>query len=186
MSPSLKGAVRRLTRRRPSPHSALIVPVPSAEPAVARWRALHDPTAALGMPAHVTVLYPFLAPETITTTVERDLETVLGRFSSFPFRLVKVDRFRRVLYLAPEPAEPFRELTKAVYEQWPDHPPYGGAFKTVIPHLTVIQGPEPADVARALEEAAPIDAEAREVWLMAESHHRWLLLRRFPLAAQPG
>jgi len=40
--------------------SGLIVEVPEAEPAVARWRAQLDPLAAQGVPAHVTVLYPFL------------------------------------------------------------------------------------------------------------------------------
>ena len=153
------------------PQSALIVPVPSAEPAVAKWRARHDPSAALGMPAHVTVLYPFLAPQAITPAVERDLESVLSPFSTLstsgsPGWIA----FHGVLYLEPEPAEPFRELTSALHERWPDHPPYGGAFETVVPHVTVVQGPEPPEVERELEQAAPIEAEAREVWLMAERH----------------
>ena len=98
--------VRTLIRRRP-PQSALIVPVPSAEPAVAKWRARHDPSAAFGMPAHVTVLYPFLAPDAITQAVERDLESVLSPHPAFPFRLVGVDRFDGVLYLEPSRPSPF-------------------------------------------------------------------------------
>lgn len=182
MSRRWRARANRLLRRSRGPHSALIVPVPSAEPAVAKWRARHDPTAALGMPAHVTLLYPFLAPQAITSSVERDLESVLSSFSAFAFKLTGINRFPGVVYLELEPAEPFRALTSALHERWPDRPPYGGAFKTVVPHVTVIHGPEPPDVERALNEAAPIDAEASEVWLMAERGHRWLVLRRFPLA----
>jgi hypothetical protein len=43
--------------------SALIVAVPEAEWAVAALRAAYDPAASWGMPAHITVLYPFLPPE---------------------------------------------------------------------------------------------------------------------------
>jgi 2'-5' RNA ligase len=174
-------AVRRLIRRRQPRHSALIVPVPAAEPAVSKWRARHDPSAAFGMPAHVTVLYPFIAPDAITHSVERDLESVIGQHPAFPFGLVGVDRFPGILYLAPEPAEPFRDLTAALYERWPDHPPYGGAFGEVVPHVTVVQGSEPPEVAPELEQAAPIEAEATEVWLMAERHNYWSLLKKFPL-----
>ena len=38
----------------PGPHSALIVEVPAAEPAVARHRERLDSSAPLGIPAHIT------------------------------------------------------------------------------------------------------------------------------------
>jgi hypothetical protein len=40
--------------------SALLLPVPAAEAAVGPYRALLDPSARDGVPAHITVLYPFL------------------------------------------------------------------------------------------------------------------------------
>jgi 2'-5' RNA ligase len=138
------------------------------------------------MPAHVTVLYPFLAPDAITQSVERDLESVLSPYAAFSFRLVGVDRFPGVLYMAPEPKEPFLELTAALHDHWPDHPPYGGEFGSIVPHVTVVQGSEPPEAAPELEEATPIEAEATEVWLMAERHHYWALLKRFPLAPPAG
>ena len=42
--------------------TALIVEVSEAEEAVHEWRARHDSVAARGVPAHVTVLFPFVAP----------------------------------------------------------------------------------------------------------------------------
>ena len=49
----------------PGPYSGLIVEVPEAEPAVARLRERLDASAPLGIPAHITVLFPFMPPGTI-------------------------------------------------------------------------------------------------------------------------
>ena len=45
------------------PESAILVPVPEAGPVVGRLRARLDRSASRGVPAHVTVLYPFVPPE---------------------------------------------------------------------------------------------------------------------------
>ena len=49
--------------------SCLLVPVPDAEPAVGRLRGRLDRAAAWGVPAHVTILYPFVLPDAITSEV---------------------------------------------------------------------------------------------------------------------
>ena len=49
--------------------SALIVAVPEAGEVVGRFRASLDRAALWGVPAHVTVLYPFLPPERINDEV---------------------------------------------------------------------------------------------------------------------
>src|ERR1700729_2595365 len=51
---------------RPS-ESCLLVPVPEAEAVVGRVRGRLDRAAAWGVPAHVTILYPFVLPEAITS-----------------------------------------------------------------------------------------------------------------------
>ena len=43
--------------------TAVLVPVPEAEPVVARHRATLDAAAGWGIPAHVTVLFPFAPPD---------------------------------------------------------------------------------------------------------------------------
>ena len=51
--------------------SAVLVPGPEAEPVVGRHRARLDRAAVEGVPAHVTVLYPFVPPPEITAaTIE--------------------------------------------------------------------------------------------------------------------
>jgi 2'-5' RNA ligase superfamily len=160
--------------------TALIVPVPEAEPAVGAFRLEHDPFAALGVPAHVTVLFPFAPPEAVD---EEAVAELLGRFPAFDFVLDRIERFEDgegAVWLHPEPSTPFVDLTAAVAQRWPDFPPYGGAFDGPIPHRTVSTGP--IDLAVAL----PIPCRARAVVLIEESEEsgRWQERRVFPLRDQ--
>ncbi|MGH4008050.1 MAG: hypothetical protein ACRDTH_07805 [Pseudonocardiaceae bacterium] len=45
------------------------------------WRARLDPCAAVGAPAHVTVIYPFLPQDELTGTV---LDKLLGLVAAHP------------------------------------------------------------------------------------------------------
>jgi hypothetical protein len=49
--------------------STILVPVPEAEPVVGQLRARLDRAASRGIPAHVTILYPFVPPGQITAAV---------------------------------------------------------------------------------------------------------------------
>src|SRR5512139_2513322 len=117
--------------------SALIIAVPEAELLVKEWRERFDWSAAQGVPAHITILYPFIPPHEITPAVVAELRGFFAQFAAFEFALPEFRRFPEVLYLAPSPAEPFKALTRAVVERYPDYPPYGGGFPEVIPHLTI-------------------------------------------------
>jgi hypothetical protein len=154
--------------------TALIVAVPEAEHAVGGYRLAHDSSAALGAPAHITVLVPFVAPEAVDEAAIRD---VVAQIPAFAFRLDAVERFDDgVVWLHPEPSEPFRALTRAVWARWPDHPPYEGAHDEVIPHLTVSN--EHIEVSIEL----PIDARADHVTLIEEDDRGyWRERARFRL-----
>lgn len=168
--------------------SALIVEVPGAELAVARWRAQFDPQASLGVPAHVTVLFPFAAPDSINEPTLATLRNLLLTAAAFKFQLARSAWFDdRVLWLAPEPAEPFQRLTRLVAEAFPGYPPYGGQYTEVVPHLTVADHGTP-DQLRTSESAVrghlPIVSTADAVSLMVEhSDGRWERHTTFPLAA---
>jgi 2'-5' RNA ligase len=118
--------------------SALVVLAPPAEPLVKAYRDQHDPAAALGVPAHVTVLYPFHPPSLGPAMLAR-LTALFSEFEAFDYSLAELRRFPGVLYLAPEPEARFRALTRRVAEAFPEYPPYGGQFSDVIPHLTLAQ-----------------------------------------------
>ncbi len=118
--------------------SAVIVPVAEAEPAVGKFRAQLDRTAAWGVPAHVTVLAPFVPPDRISPRELRRLREAVRAVPRFDVIFRRTEWFGAdVVWLVPEPDDGFRALTAAVWSAFPDCPPYGGAFADVIPHLTV-------------------------------------------------
>jgi 2'-5' RNA ligase len=157
------------------PGSALIIDVPVAEPLVKEWRAKHDWSAQHGVPAHITLLFPFAPSDKIDERLHADLRALFAAHPAFSFSLSRVARFPDVAWLAPEPAEPFRVLTEAIASQYPDYPPYEGIHDVVIPHLTVAEGntelQDEVDV--ALTPALPIEAEARSVLLILEDQTGW-------------
>ena len=118
--------------------SAVIVTVPSAEDAVAQHRAQFDWSAGRGVPAHVTVLYPFVEPSGIDTHVIETLAAAIASVPSFDASCEATGWFGTdVLWLDPQPIDQFRALTAAVAKAFPDYPPYGGEYDEVTPHLTV-------------------------------------------------
>jgi 2'-5' RNA ligase len=129
--------------------SVVLIPVPEAEDAVSRLREKLDPEGALRVPAHITVLYPFVPPDRLDDTTIGDLAAAIASVSSFEAELTRVEWFgESVLWLAPEPAERFQELTDAVRRRFPGYLPYGGAHGEPVPHLTVGAG-APVDELRA-------------------------------------
>jgi 2'-5' RNA ligase len=158
------------------PRSALIVEVPEAEPLVREWRAKHDWSAQHGVPAHITLLFPFLPTEEIDDPLHADLGELFKAHPAFAFRLTHVARFPdEVAWLAPEPAEPFKALTEAISSQYPEYPPYEGIHDEVIHHLTVAEGGSALhdEVDAALTPALPIEAEATSVSLIVEDDAGW-------------
>src|ERR1700722_15195681 len=114
--------------------STLLVPVPSAEDSVARFRKRLDPASRLGVPAHVSVLYPFAPPARLDDAAMERLSVIFEGVGTFDFELAHVGWFdERVLYLAPEPASTFVGITNALAAGFPDYPPYGGEFPEGIP-----------------------------------------------------
>jgi len=158
------------------PASALIVEVPEAEPLVGEWRAKHDWSAQHGVPAHITLLFPFMPQEKFDDRLYDDLRALFAAHPAFSFSLTHVARFPdEVAWLAPEPVEPFRALTEAISSQYPDYPPYEGIHDEVIHHLTVAEGDTDLqdEVDAALTPALPIEAEARSVLMILEDATGW-------------
>jgi len=108
----------------PKAESALVILVPEAEPLVRPFRERFDPSAALGVPAHITLLHPFIVPERISAdTLDAVAECFRG-LAPVAFSLTEVRRFPAdTLNLAPAPDEPFRKLTLAIWHRFPDTPP---------------------------------------------------------------
>jgi 2'-5' RNA ligase len=169
--------------------SALVVEVPQAAAAVEGWlerTATAKPSG--GIPAHVTILFPFVPAADIDDALIEQLGAVFVRIPPFDFELRECRRFPAVLYLAPDPPEPFTAMTEAVAAAYPDYPPYEGVFDSIVPHLTVAEGLPPV-LTRAEGEVRqwlPIVADASEVVLLEELERepaRWHARARIPLGA---
>lgn len=168
--------------------SALGVLVPEAEALVKPFRERYDPSAAEGVPAHITILVPFKPPVTITADVLETLRQLFAGFRSFTFALTEPRRFPDVLYLAPVPEAPFQALTEAVVERFPETPPYGGVFDHIVPHLTVAHALDREEldrIAQAFAQAVtgklPVSATVTEVGLLDNTDGHWQVRANFPL-----
>jgi 2'-5' RNA ligase len=167
--------------------STVIVPVPEAAEVVDPWRERTcNDKPSIGVPAHVTLVFPFVPAERLEQGVIASLAEIVGGERAFGFALRVPARFPTTLYLAPEPALPFVRLTEAIVRRFPEHPPYEGAFDTIVPHLAVAEGDgalmdeAEADVARNL----PIVSVAREALLLEEVEPdwgRWQVRARLPM-----
>ncbi len=176
----------------PAPtETAVIAPVVAAEPVVGEHRHRLDASSGWGVPAHVTVLYPFVEPGSVDEDLIGVLAAAVAPVSAFDCRFVRTRWFGDdVLWLDPSPAEPFRQLTAAVWNSFPQYPPYGGAYKDVLPHLTVADrrlGDLPAMRAaeQAIQPSLPLSTRIERVLLVAgtEAPCSWRVLHELPLRA---
>ncbi len=118
--------------------SALLLVCPGAEYAVATERARFDRAAQDGVPAHITVIYPFKLLELLTAGDHRRLEELAAKCGTFSVRVSRSGWFGdSVVYLAPDDPAPIALLTRQVWSAFPDFPPYAGKFADSVPHLTV-------------------------------------------------
>jgi 2'-5' RNA ligase len=164
------------------PRTALIIAVPEAEPVVGEWRERYD-NARLGVPAHVTLVFPFVPLEKLDDALLAELRELFVSRPAFSFSLTRVAHFPDVTWLAPEPDEPFRSLTERIFSRYPDYPPYEGIHDEVIPHLTVADAALQDEIDAALTPHLPIEAKAREVTLLVEDESgHWRSGNRFSLA----
>src|ERR1700742_776345 len=108
--------------------TGLVLVIPEAEPIVGEYRARHDPSAAEGLPAHVTVLYPFRETERIDAACLARLGDLFAAVAPFTLTFAATDQFPGVRWLAPEPRAPIDALTKSIAAAFPDCPPYAGAI----------------------------------------------------------
>jgi hypothetical protein len=151
--------------------TAILLAVPEAEALVHDWRAQGDPSAAHGVPAHVTLLYPFLPAERIDEGVLAELTWFFQGVDAFEFGFASVGRWEHVgvVYLAPE-SDALTELTRALARRWPETPPYDGEIPVdeLIPHLTIVHTDDRAlrqSAANAVSPGLPLRAVAERAAL---------------------
>jgi len=169
--------------------AAVIVPIPVADPIVAAHRSRLDAAATLGVPAHVTIIFPFARPGVLSTDDDGRLASAVRSVPRFVCSFTEIGWFGDACaWLRPDDDRPFRALTQAVWDMFPDYPPYEGAFDEVIPHLTIGERRFGTleDLQRAAAEVTthlPIRQHISEALFIAgtEAPNSWSVVRRFLL-----
>ncbi len=148
----------------------MLLHVPEAEPLVGAWRTEGDPAAAMGIPAHVTLLYPFLPTERIDEGVLAELSWFFSHVDAFDvgFHAVREFAGSGVVYLDPVGHE-LDDLAASLARRWPETPPYRGEVDRPHAHLTVVHTDDSDLRARAckgVQSGLPVRARAAtaELW----------------------
>jgi 2'-5' RNA ligase len=169
--------------------SALIVPIPGTASIVDEYRATMDPSHALGVPPHVTVLFPFASPDDIGDAGVARLRDEIRSLPRFAATFAGVDWFGEdVVWLRPVDDTGFRRLTETAHRLFPSFAPYGGAYEDAVPHLTIGMAPTATpeilrDAAAAITPSLPISAVVNEVHygVFTGASGSWHVQHRLPL-----
>ncbi|HEX5013918.1 MAG TPA: 2'-5' RNA ligase family protein [Candidatus Limnocylindrales bacterium] len=162
--------------------SAIVVRI-RVPASIDRVRRAHDRAARLGVPAHVTILYPFVPASELMPAIREDLRQIAGEFRAFDVTFTTAARWPGLVYLEPRPSSPFTALIDRVAACFPEHPPYAGAISEVIPHVTVVENDEvPLDVILSAAQAAlPFEGRAEALDVLAQTDSgRWRRRWRIP------
>lgn len=167
----------------PDLETALLITVPDMPKVIRDTRLRLDPGAALGVPEHVTVMYPFLHPDDVGEAIVDRLGKICSQTAGFEFSLTEVRWFgEAVVWLAPRPEDPFRRLSMLVEREFGTRP-YGGAYDDITPHLTIGNHGPVAEMRAAQDVVTPflpIHARAAELALFQGGPAGWAEVWRFP------
>lgn len=96
------------------------------------------------VPAHITLLYPFVPPEEIDKAVSR-LKKICAAFPPFELTLDQYGKFEDALFLEPSNPGKILELFKLLSEAFPEYPVYQGEHgEELRPHLTLARFDDPS------------------------------------------
>jgi 2'-5' RNA ligase len=152
------------------------------------YRDTYPDAVARGIPLHITVLFPFVPVERLDEAALARARSVVARHEPFAFALTEVRTFEEHVWLAPEPAEPFRALTRSLHAEFPEQPPYGGVFEGIVPHATMAHVDEheveavAAAIGARVQPFLPVQLRADAVTVLREdAPEQWREERRLTL-----
>lgn len=130
--------------------SALILSFPEVDAATGDIREHLDPSASWGVPAHVSLIYPFARARKLTPDLLGAVRAIAADTAPFQVRFERTGWFGdTTLWLDPRPQPRLDDLIARCMAAFPQFPPYGGEFDEVIPHLTVATGRSAQDAKEA-------------------------------------
>ncbi len=169
---------------RPAPETALVLVV-ALPPALEALRRRSIADAARGVPAHLTLLFPFADESQIDDGVHGVVAAIAARHPVMRLTLAEGRRFPDTLYASVEPDGPVRALHEDLAAAFPSLPLYGGAFP-FVPHVSIVEGPGVEERA-AFDDPAwatlPVRQDVDAIDLITGRDGRWATRRRYALGA---
>jgi hypothetical protein len=166
----------------------IMVPVPEVEPFIAQLRARFDPSAKRGLGAHVTVLHSNISQGRIEPAFMDRIAVSVSSVAPFGYRITRVARFPRTLYLAAEPAAPFVLLRERLVLALPMSEREPQFKEPLIPHVSVVRKSTSKDhdvegeLSATLRRHGPIPCVCKQLVLLENSSGVWQEVRRFALS----
>ncbi|MER6198530.1 2'-5' RNA ligase family protein [Streptomyces sp. NPDC001586] len=168
--------------------TAVVIALPDAAPLLdAAWRI--DPALVRrGVPAHVSLLYPFVPESALTGEDEKGVRSLAAGFPAAELVLGELVAESGFVAVAVPELQP---LVDAFRAQWPEVRPYGGRFGTrPAAHVTVAMGADDptasARVRAAVGSLLPLRARAAAVQVVVLTEEGWRPRFTAPLGGPDG
>jgi hypothetical protein len=160
----------------------LVLEVPEAD-AVLGGAGMGD---MAGMPAHVTIVYPFVPAPLLRARDLARLAAIARSHRCVTTRFERIGRLPDSWHLEPDDAAPWRRLAHDVRRQWPGLPRahHDGPIHLTIAYLDDVAAPrtEP-QVRERIGALLPLTAgPARMTLLELDRRRGWQVRARFPFA----
>ena len=140
-----------------------------------------------GLPAHVTILYPFLLVTELTGDIERAVGDIAAATPVTDVHLTELVTAPGFVAAAAPALQP---VADAVCARWPDVRPYGGRFgPRPATHLTVAMSAKDAEIAQVSAEVRrwlPVHDRADALHLVILTEHGWRRRLTAPFNAGVG
>jgi len=174
----------------PLGQTALVLRVPEADSALTCVASVHLRLVRADLPAHVTILYPWLPAHEVDTDELSRCAGLVAPLTTLDVTFNEVHARPGLIFLEPDPGEPVQRLCEATQRCWPSLLPYEGKYADSPPHVTLALGTtsteEEARIRALVDPLLPLRTRFDELLLMAFGEQGWSEIHRFPYGSEGG
>ncbi len=164
--------------------TGLVLPVPEADPVLTTVSQGY-PEAVRDVPAHISLLYPFLAADSLDEQHINTLDHIFRMQTPVPLTLAECRRQEDGFVYLPAASDELTALVETVRARWPEAVPHERRGNVAEPHVTVaMQAPEESAtrIQATVDAALPMVTVLQEVWLVVFSGDQWHVREHFAFA----
>jgi 2'-5' RNA ligase len=123
----------------------LIIPPRKVQAFAYPLREEFDAESFNRVPAHITLLYPFVPSDQVAEIIPT-LEALCAGIPAFEIELDRYGRFEDAIFLESSKPDKLQDLYQQLINTFPDYPAYKGEHGTDLhPHLTLARFEDPAE-----------------------------------------